>query len=407
MEYFTFIVRGKMSKIWEKVNEKGKVFCRFDRKKKEGYYLILSGFSQHKYCEKIEFDGFERLPSGFYTNDGYGLTRSGSFLLQELYARYDKKISLKIVARGKSKLDGRGKRTSVTLRHDELMSINSTVTATKRIRNEEIRADVRQFLWEQFSRQFKDYKGTTPDYAPGVLAEILDKKGLVKRLNDEDRERLENFIPEYLSNIPGTLRAKKKLRVVFDSLDAGKKVYFEKIIKEFKRKLKRHVQNEAIWQKFLSDYILLFRNSYGEVLEKESVSLEGRFPDFMLIDSYSYLNIYEIKKPTTTLLRYDKSRNNYYWDAEISKAISQVENYLHQVQRHSDSLINDIRRNKGIEVNIVRPRGYIIAGMRKQLKNDKMLDDFRILNESLKNIDIIFYDDLVNNLEAFVKRVGK
>ena len=127
----------------------------------------------------------------------------------------------------------------------------------------------------------------------------------------------------------------------------------------------------------------------------------------MLIDPYSYLDIYEIKKPTTTLLRYDKSRNNYYWDAEISKAISQVENYLHQVQRHSDSLINDIRRNKGIEVNIVRPRGYIIAGMRKQLKNDKMLDDFRILNESLKNIDIIFYDDLVNNLEAFVKRVGK
>ena len=216
---------------------------------------------------------------------------------------------------------------------------------------------------------------------------------------------MEDFIPDYLSNIPGTLRAKKKLQVVFDSLDAGKKVYFEKIIKEFKKKLKGRSQNEAIWQKFLSDYILILRNSYGEVLEKESVSLEGKFPDFMLIDPYSYLDIYEIKKPTTNLLKHDRSRNNYYWDTEISKAISQVENYIHQVQRHSDSLINDIRRNKGIEVNIVRPRGYIIAGLRKQLKNSKMLDDLRILNESLKNIDIIFYDDLLNNLEAFVRRV--
>ena len=394
-----------MSKIWEKRNEEEKVFCHFDKKKKKGYYLILPNSNQHKYCEKIEFDGFDRLPSGFYTNDGYGLTRSGSFLLQELCDRYNKKISLKIVARGKSKFDGRGKKASVILLHDELMSINSTVTATKRIKNEEIRADVRQFLWKQFPRQFKEYKGTTPEYAPGVLAEVLDKKGVMKRLNVEDKESLEDFIPDYLSNIPGTLRAKKKLQVVFDSLDAGKKVYFEKILKEFRKKVRNRVQNEAIWQKFLSDYILLLRNTYGEVLEKESVALKGKFPDFMLIDPYSYLDIYEIKKPTTILLRYDKSRNNYYWDAEISKAISQVENYLHQVQRHSDSLINDIRRNKGIDVNIVRPRGYIIAGTREQLKNDKMLDDFRILNESLKNIDIIFYDDLLNNLEAFVKRV--
>lgn len=38
--------------------------------------------------------------------------------------------------------------------------------------------------------------------------------------------------------------------------------------------------------------------------------------------------------------------------------------------------------------------------------DSKMIDDFRILNESLKNIDILFYDDLVENLETFVKRIG-
>ena len=151
---------------------------------------------------------------------------------------------------------------------------------------------------------------------------------------------------------------------------------------------------------------MVLTNSYGEVLEKESVTLQGKFPDFMLIDPYSYLDIYEIKRPTTTLLRHDRSRNNYYWGVELSKAISQVENYLHQVQRNSDGLINDIRRNKGFEINIVRPRGYIIAGMRGQLTNPKMEDDFRILNESLKNIDIIFYDDLLRNLETFVERIG-
>lgn len=88
----------------------------------------------------------------------------------------------------------------------------------------------------------------------------------------------------------------------------------------------------------------------------------------------------------------------------MSKAIAQVENYAYQSQRHADALTNDIRKAKGIEVNIVRPRGYIIAGRRTQLQSEKMADDFRVLCDSLKNVDIILYDDLLESLETFVSR---
>ncbi len=294
----------------------------------------------------------------------------------------------------------------VRLPHSALTDVNAEVRTTKRIKNEEIKAEVRQFLAANFAKQFKEYKGATPRYAGG-LAEALNHKDLIARLSDDDRVRLEEFIPKYLSSIKGTLKAKNKLKVIFDSLDAGKKVYFEKIIKEFKQKLSRSVQSETVWQKFLSNYILVLRNTYGEVLEKESVSLQGKFPDFMLIDPYSYLDIYEIKRPNTVLMSFDKSRSNYFWSTEMSKAISQVENYIHQIERNSDALINDIRKAKAIDVNIVRPRGYIIAGCRDQLKNSKMLDDFRILVHSMKNLDVILYDDLKNNLEAFVSRIDQ
>jgi len=294
----------------------------------------------------------------------------------------------------------------VRLPHSALTDVNAEVRTTKRIKNEEIKAEVRQFLAANFAKQFKEYKGATPRYAGG-LAEALNHKDLIARLSDDDRVRLEEFIPKYLSSIKGTLKAKNKLKVIFDSLDAGKKVYFEKIIKEFKQKLSRSVQSETVWQKFLSNYILVLRNTYGEVLEKESVSLQGKFPDFMLIDPYSYLDIYEIKRPNTVLMSFDKSRSNYFWSTEMSKAISQVENYIHQIERNSDALINDIRKAKAIDVNIVRPRGYIIAGCRDQLKNPKMLDDFRILVHSMKNLDVILYDDLKNNLEAFVSRIDQ
>ncbi len=396
-----------MANILQKKNKEGEVFCQINKNSKKGYYVIFDRSSQNKYCEKVFLEGFDHLPSGFYTRDGIGLTAAGNFIFQELFDKYKKKLHLTLVAKGPAKLDGRGKLTKVRLPHEALTAVNVEVRTTKRIRNEEIKVEVRQFLAANFATQFKEYKGATARYAGGTLAEALDQKGMLSRLSDDDREKLEDFIPEYLSSIKGTLKAKNKLKVVFDSLDAGKKVYFEKIINEFNQKLKRSTQSESVWQKFLSDYILVLRNTYGEVLEKESVSLQGKFPDFMLIDPYSYLDIYEIKKPTTVLLRFDKSRNNYYWDTEMSKAISQVENYIHQVQRSSDILINDIRKHKGIDVNIVRPRGYIIAGTRSQLKSPKMLDDFRILVQSLTNLDVILYDDLKSNLEAFINRIAQ
>lgn len=57
-------------------------------------------------------------------------------------------------------------------------------------------------------------------------------------------------------------------------------------------------------------------------------------------------------------------------------------------------------------MNIVRPRGYIVAGRRSQLKGAKLLDDFRILVQSLQNVDVILYDDLLTNLDSFTQRGG-
>jgi hypothetical protein len=101
----------------------------------------------------------------------------------------------------------------------------------------------------------------------------------------------------------------------------------------------------------------------------------------------------------------DRSRNNYYWSSELSRAIAQVEKYLYEIQRHSDAFKVELREAKGIDINVVRPRGYIVAGKRADLTSDRMRNDFRILNESLKNIDVILYDDLVSNLETFLSKL--
>jgi hypothetical protein len=388
-----------------KRNAEGTVIAQINKKTKRGEYILIPGAKQADFISSIELTGFDKMPTGFFTS-GRGLTGSGFFIAEKIFNKWKRKFRVVVTASGESKISRQGGGVTLQIKHSDLQRLNRTYRKIKEQGAAAAREDVTDFLNDLSPKHFPiGKKKTSRDYSAGELAALLRKDDVLDNLDDSDRDELNEFIPEYVSRIPITLKSSKKLQVVFDLLGAGQRVYLKKIIEEFEKRLKAKTQNENSWQVFLRQYILIFRNTYGEVLEKESVALEGKFPDFILVDPYNYLDIYEIKRPDTPLLDYDKSRQNYFWHKELAKAISQVENYIHQAQRNSDALINDIKRKKGLDINIVRPRGYIIAGRRDQITSATMENHFRILNESLKNVDVILYDDLLDGLKTFVERV--
>lgn len=74
------------------------------------------------------------------------------------------------------------------------------------------------------------------------------------------------------------------------------------------------------------------QHGYIKTIEKLNVAIgDTKFPDFCLVTHHNYLDILEIKRPDTDLFQLDSSRGNYYWTAEMSKAISQTENYIEQI----------------------------------------------------------------------------
>ena len=77
-----------MPNVIQKKNGDDVVYVHINKKTKKGKYIILPEYSQHKYCEKVLLEGFDRLPSGFYTKDGIGLTGAGNFILQEISGKY-------------------------------------------------------------------------------------------------------------------------------------------------------------------------------------------------------------------------------------------------------------------------------------------------------------------------------
>ena len=215
-----------------------------------------------------------------------------------------------------------------------------------------------------------------------------------------------DFLPRFIEKYGAAGSRKQRLFILSGSKKATEVVYIRKIIADFERKLAVKNQSEHSWQEFLRDYILLFNSNYATVLEKENIAVLGsRFPDFLLIDAYSYLDIYEIKKPTTNLLKKDESHGNYYWDVELTKAISQVENYIAHADRNGAQICAELKRQKEREVRVIKPRGFIIAGTRSQLQGEMMEDNFRLLNNSLKNLSVILFDELLDNLKNFLSKL--
>ncbi len=377
---------------------------KIDTKRRRGKYYLRSN-GQSRWASSITLSGFSRLPSGLKKNGG-GLP-SGGYLLLRYLSEELKRFELIIDAEKTSRIQKSNRHYKVTLNHNDLRRVLRVLRAVNSEYYDERRSEVFGFLNQCFPKRFKAVEKDKTAYSGGELSRVLDKRQLVENLAPKDIDSLSSFFPEFIKEYGDRLKGQKKLLALTENKRAVEVVYIQKVIRRYERKLRAKSHVEQSWQDFLREYILLFTTNYASTLEKESVTFKGKYPDFLLIDAYNYLDIYEIKKPNTNLLKEDKSRGNFYWDTELSKAISQVENYIAYAERHGADLREQIKKHKGIEIRVLKPRGFIIGGTRKQLKGELMEDNFRLLNNSLKNIEVILYDELLSNLKNFLKRIKK
>jgi hypothetical protein len=240
-------------------------------------------------------------------------------------------------------------------------------------------------------------------YQRGMFAEILGDSFDARLLAPEDRTALTRFV----TGSAGSTGAGLDIPAAYEAARDVQLLYLRRLVADFDaRILEGH--DESWWQGYFSKNILYFQDSYIRRLEKLNLIVAGtQFPDFAVVTSDGYLDIIEIKKPGTDLLREDTSRHNFYWSTDIAKAISQVENYIDSVTRNSDAIRNKLR-DDGIDLRIIKPRGIVFAGRGAEfVKTLKMADDFRRLNEGLKNVQIIPYDELSQNLKNTIESIAR
>ena len=186
-------------------------------------------------------------------------------------------------------------------------------------RSREVKNEIVQ---RRFFYAFPTHFTTPPPsaYVPGSIAKLLSPD-ILPKLSSEDKEAVNQILPEFLKAEAMSSIAIKAVEI--DSL--------KRLAAEFKAELNNQ-HPESWWQNYVQARILLMQQGYIRPVEKMNVAIGNtKYPDFALVTHDNYLDILEIKKPDTTILKEDKSRGNYHWDTEISRAIIQVENYLEHI----------------------------------------------------------------------------
>lgn len=396
-----------------------------DKKSREVYknkeahfpFNLRDGKQKYNSIKEICYEDvavIKSLPAGFLKSyrTGYGFTRELSPILYKLQKEYPDVNRLVV---SQKRLPQILKRT-IVLSYDALEKARKQIKDMLAKHKDESETIVNNLLYDIFPTAFRK---AAQKYPTGEISRIFSRYGINSAdLTEDEVSKLTNLLSNSLKN--QQTQNKEKIVATKKEVDY---IYFEKILEEFDAILNQKTNSKRLedrWQSFLRENILYFNFGYVDRFEKEKVFGDKKvnYPDFILLDTYSFLDIYEIKTHLTQLLSYDSGRNNFYWHADVAKAISQSENYIDAIVGREAEVIKNIRDEYNINVDAIRPSVYIIAGSRSMLagkqtssfgnsKKVKMKNDYKRLNNSLKNIKIFTYDDLRDTFNNMLNKLKK
>ena len=181
-------------------------------------------------------------------------------------------------------------------------------------------------------------------------------------------------------------------------------------------------QLENFWQVYFQKYLLHLIFSYRELYPKVkfTIDAEKKYPDFLGINHYWGVDIIEIKHHLLPVLRYDASHKNYAFSSDLSKAIIQSMNYIDALiqekmtKKYKTELFNELD-NSILNKNIHRPTAIIIISSKDKLVKtskkltlddlDKIERDFTKLRNSLNNIKILTFDEILDMADNYQSNI--
>jgi hypothetical protein len=177
-------------------------------------------------------------------------------------------------------------------------------------------------------------------------------------------------------------------------------------------------QLENLWQKYFEKYLLYLVFSYKKISPKiEFKDIEGdkKYPDFIGINHYNGLDVIEIKTHLKNAVIWDSPHKNFSFSSELSRAVIQTMNYMDAIVQKRFQYYSDEKKITNIieEENLYHPRGIIIISSEQKLTKSKLNKakekclkrDFTKLRNSLQNIEILTFSEILQIADDYVKNI--
>lgn len=353
-----------------------------------------------QFIKKIIIEGEENLP-GFLNYFGYGF-KERSLNNFFLYNFTDDRINTLVFTTSK---DSKKNRKKLILNYSDIETLVTKINQEQRACNDTKRTLIKNLIVEVFPQVNFDYRQTNNN-----------KDLILRNLNENLIEKLTSSEIEEIGNFYVKATRKFKASHIIKKMTAGliknaQILTLREIIDKYENLLEKNPP-ESEWQKFFDEYITLFDSRYVRKLNYKNIATGlTKYPDLVLVDIYGYLDFYELKKSGTSLIKYDKSHKSWYWSKEVTMVIAQVSDYLQKAKENALSYAQTIKQEteteseKGLDVNIINPKAIIVIGNTQQLNTNKKKNQFKNLRESLKDIEFILYDELLERMKNLLDTI--
>lgn len=181
--------------------------------------------------------------------------------------------------------------------------------------------------------------------------------------------------------------------------------------------LKENINNdsEEYWQKLFTDNPNILYSvipSVGQIVCKKPYmggkaidNTGGTLSDFIYKCGANNISIIEIKKPTTKLISSQYRNNVYSPSDDLSSAVIQLKSQKDSLLKDYYSLKNNSEK-ANIKFNAYDPKTYLIIGNTTEMKNEE-IESFELFRNSLKDIEIITFDEIIKKLELIIENLSK
>jgi len=206
-----------------------------------------------------------------------------------------------------------------------------------------------------------------PQMVAKALANVLSREDIVQHLDGSDLS----------DELVDALRRAIRLREM------------QSAVADLREKLEREETDEQVYQVWCESHSWAFGSAYVVNDEVRNITATDNLDLLLPTVIAGYRDMVELKRPNMNVLLYDKAHRNFYWSADVSRAIGQCHRYLDVLH---EVAANGLRDHP--EIVAYHPRAIIVIGRSNDWRS-RQLRALHGLNHQLTSVTVMTYDQLL------------